>query len=137
MVGSADIIAQAWEMAAEFEAIVQRTMAERVGSTLLHVLTPVGGSVVFLKQAAPEVIDLTRMASWMQPGASGEWRLVAGPEPPAPPPRLYPIHSRGGSRTPGHHLPPENTPPRPLGQEKGGAAPNIPTWARGGPAPAP
>jgi hypothetical protein len=104
LLGTTDIIPQPSEMAAEFEAIVQRTMAKRVGSTLLHVLTPVGGGVAFLKQVAPEVIDLTRMASWMQPGASGEWRLVAAPDPRLPLLSLYPISSWSVSDTRDYHI---------------------------------
>jgi hypothetical protein len=85
LLGTTDIIPQPSQMGPEFEAIVERRMSKQVRSVLLQVLTPVGGRIRFLKQVAPEVVDLTRMGSWMQPEASdGEWRSVARPDPGRP-----------------------------------------------------
>ena len=81
LLGTTDIIPHPSQMGTEFEAIVERRMSKQVRSVLLQVLTPVGGHVKFLKQVAPEVVDLTEMASWMQPAASdGEWRPAMQPD---------------------------------------------------------
>ncbi len=85
LLGTTDIIPQPAQMGAEFEAIVERRMSKQVRSVLLQVLTPVGGRVKFLKQVAPEVLDLSAMASWMQPDVSdGEWRSAPRPDPSRP-----------------------------------------------------
>jgi hypothetical protein len=85
LLGTTDIIPHPSQMGAEFEAIIERRMSKQVRSVMLQVLTPVGGHVKFLKQVAPEVQDLTDMASWMQPGAGdGEWRPALRPDPTRP-----------------------------------------------------
>lgn len=91
LLGTTDIIPHPSEMGAEFEAIVERRMSKQVRSVLLQILTPVGGRIKFVKQVAPEVTDLTGMASWMQPAASdGEWRTVVRPDPMRPLVTHYP-----------------------------------------------
>jgi hypothetical protein len=85
LLGTTDIIPSPMYMGAEFEAIIERRMSKQVRSVMLQVLTPVGGRVRFLKQVAPEMQDLTDMASWMQPGAGdGEWRPALRPDPSRP-----------------------------------------------------
>jgi von Willebrand factor type A C-terminal domain/von Willebrand factor type A domain len=85
LLGTTDIIPHPSQMGAEFEAIVERRMSKQVRSVMLQVLTPVGGRIRFLKQVAPEVQDLTQLASWMQPGtADGEWRQTLRPDPHRP-----------------------------------------------------
>lgn len=85
LLGTTDIIPSPLYMGAEFEAIIERRMSKQVRSVMLQVLTPVGGRVRFLKQVAPEMQDLTEMASWMQPGAGdGEWRPAVRPDPSRP-----------------------------------------------------
>lgn len=94
LLGSTDIISHPSQMGAEFEAIIERRMSKQVRSVLLQVLTPVGGRITFLKQVAPEVVDLTQMASWMQPGgADGEWRAAMRPDPTRPLVTHYPTGS--------------------------------------------
>jgi hypothetical protein len=91
LLGTTDIIPHPSQMGAEFEAIVERRMSKQVRSVLLQILTPVGGRIKFVKQVAPEMMDLTSMASWMQPAASdGEWRTVVGPDPLRPLVTHYP-----------------------------------------------
>jgi hypothetical protein len=91
LLGTTDIIPQPALMGDEFEAIIERRMSKQVRSVLLQVLTPVGGRVKFVKQVAPEVVDLTPMATWMQPAASdGEWRSVVRPDPLRPMVTHYP-----------------------------------------------
>jgi hypothetical protein len=85
LLGTTDIIPSPAHMGAEFEAIIERRMSKQVRSVMLQVLTPVGGHVRFLKQVAPEMQDLSEMASWMQPGAGdGEWRPALRPDPSRP-----------------------------------------------------
>lgn len=85
LLGTTDIIPHPSQMGVEFERIVEQRMSKQVRSVMLQVLTPVGGRVRFLKQVAPEVQDLTPMASWMQPGAAdGEWRPALRPDPQRP-----------------------------------------------------
>ena len=85
LLGTTDIIPHPTQMGAEFESIIERRMSKQVRSVMLQVLTPVGGRVMFLKQVAPEMQDLTDMVSWMQPGAAdGEWRPTARPDPSRP-----------------------------------------------------
>jgi von Willebrand factor type A C-terminal domain/von Willebrand factor type A domain len=85
LLGTTDIIPHPSQMGAEFEAIIERRMSKQVRSVMLQVLTPVGGRIRFLKQVAPEVRDLTQMASWMQPGAEdGEWRPSLRADPTRP-----------------------------------------------------
>ena len=85
LLGTTDIIPQPAQMGAEFEAIIERRMSKQVRSVMLQVLTPVGGRVRFLKQVAPEMQDLTEMATFMQPGVGdGEWRPALRPDPSRP-----------------------------------------------------
>src|SRR5215468_1049380 len=77
LLGTTDIIPNASQMEAEFEAIIQHAMSKRVGSVFISVLSPVGGHVRFFKQVTPEVVDLTALAVWQQPvGSSGQWEVV-------------------------------------------------------------
>jgi von Willebrand factor type A C-terminal domain/von Willebrand factor type A domain len=85
LLGTTDIIPSPAQMGSEFEAIIEKRMSKQVRSVMLQVLTPVGGGVRFLKQVAPEMQDLSEMASWMQPGTGdGEWRPVLRPDPSRP-----------------------------------------------------
>ena len=91
LLGTTDIIPNASQMEAEFEAIIQQAMSKRVGSVFISVLTPLGGEVRFFKQVSPEVVDLTPMAVWQQPvGIDGQWEVVTRINPTRPLISLYP-----------------------------------------------
>ena len=62
LLGTVDIVAEPDDMAADFEAIVRRTMAKRTGDVGLRLWTPRGASVGFVKQVAPTLDDMTRRA---------------------------------------------------------------------------
>jgi hypothetical protein len=105
LLGSTDIIPQPAQMGAEFEAIIERRMSKQVRSVLLQILTPVGGRVKFVKQVAPEVVDLTEMAAWMQPAVSdGEWRTVMRPDPLRPMVTHFPTGAWSFGETRDYHI---------------------------------
>lgn len=63
--GTVDIIPQPHEMAEEFAAIMSSAMGKAVASVALRVWTPQHAELVFVKQVAPTIEDLTAKA---QPG---------------------------------------------------------------------
>jgi hypothetical protein len=54
-----DIIPEPGQMAAEFEAMMQQSMARGVASADLRVWTPQGAQILFVRQVSPTVEDLT------------------------------------------------------------------------------
>jgi hypothetical protein len=91
LLGSTDIIPHPDQMDAMFEAITERAMSKQLGAVELHLLTPVGGAVNFVKQVSPEVANLTQMVVMHQPyGPDGEWRTVQEPLPGRPLLSVYP-----------------------------------------------
>ncbi|MEV6317031.1 VWA domain-containing protein [Streptomyces sp. NPDC051776] len=59
LLGSADIVADPAGLAADFTRMMETAMGKEVGDVNLRLWTPVGAEVVFVKQVAPTVEDLT------------------------------------------------------------------------------
>lgn len=59
LLGTVDIIPSPGQMAAEFEAMMRRSMARGVADAQLRVWAPQGAQVVFVRQVSPTVEDLT------------------------------------------------------------------------------
>jgi len=59
LLGTVDIIPRPEQMEAEFEAMMRRAMARGVADARLRVWSPLGSQVVFVRQVAPTVEDLT------------------------------------------------------------------------------
>ena len=59
LLGTVDIIPSEAQMAAEFEAMMQRSMARGVADAELRVWTPQGAQILFVRQVSPTVEDLT------------------------------------------------------------------------------
>jgi hypothetical protein len=63
LLGSVDIIAAPDDMAADFRAMTERSMARRTADVALRLWTPQGAEVRFVKQVAPTIVDLTDRAT--------------------------------------------------------------------------
>ncbi|NML49040.1 VWA domain-containing protein [Streptomyces sp. R302] len=59
LLGSADIVADPAGLAADFTAMMENAMGKGVADVALRLWTPVGAELVFVKQVAPTVADLT------------------------------------------------------------------------------
>ncbi|MES4906437.1 MULTISPECIES: VWA domain-containing protein [unclassified Streptomyces] len=59
LLGTADIVADPCDLAADFTRMMDAAMGKEVADVGLRVWTPVGAEVVFVKQVAPAVEDLT------------------------------------------------------------------------------
>ena len=59
LLGSVDLIAQPDQMAADFERMMQQSMGRGVADASLRVWAPQGAQVLFVRQVAPTVEDLT------------------------------------------------------------------------------
>jgi hypothetical protein len=59
LLGTVDIIPSEAQMAAEFEAMMQKSMARGVADAQLRVWTPQGAQILFVRQVSPTVEDLT------------------------------------------------------------------------------
>jgi hypothetical protein len=59
LLGTADIVAEPGQLAADFEGIVARAMGKGAGDVALRVWTPRGATVTAVKQVSPAVEDLT------------------------------------------------------------------------------
>lgn len=117
LLGTTDIIPNASEMDAEFEAIIQQAMSKRVGSVFISVLTPVGGHVRFFKQVAPEVLDLSALAVWQQPvGPNGRWEVVTKTDSVRPMISLYPTGAWADGEDREYHIG-LTVPPQTVGPE--------------------
>jgi hypothetical protein len=62
LLGTVDLIATPEQMEADFEAIIQRSMSRGVADGQLRVWAPAGSEVMFVRQVAPTVEDLTPRA---------------------------------------------------------------------------
>lgn len=62
LLGSIDIIAQPKDMAADFEAMIEKAMGKATANVSLRLWTPQGATVAFVHQAAPTIADLTDRA---------------------------------------------------------------------------
>jgi hypothetical protein len=77
LLGTVDIVADPAGLAADFEAMMQASMAKEVADVALRVWTPQHATVRFVKQVAPAVEDLTARRTQAAPQAvdypTGAW----------------------------------------------------------------
>ncbi|MFB7942478.1 VWA domain-containing protein [Streptomyces sp. NPDC056049] len=77
LLGSADIVADPAGLTADFTAMMENVMGKGVADVALRLWTPVGAELVFVKQVAPSVADLTTRRSDTGPRAgeypTGSW----------------------------------------------------------------
>ena len=77
LLGTVDLIAQPEDMEADFEAIIRNAMARGVAEARLRVWAPQGAQVLFVRQVAPEIVDLTargtRVSDLVQEFPTGAW----------------------------------------------------------------
>ncbi|MFI8365944.1 VWA domain-containing protein [Streptomyces sp. NPDC085466] len=77
LLGSADIVADPAGLAADFTAMMENVMGKGVAGVALRLWTPVGAELVFVKQVAPSVADLTDRRAETGPRAgeypTGSW----------------------------------------------------------------
>ena len=59
LLGTVDIVADPADLAADFAAMMRASMSKTIPDLTLRLWTPVGARVVFVKQVAPTVEDLT------------------------------------------------------------------------------
>ena len=59
LLGTVDIIADPAEMAADFQAVIEKAMGKDVNDVALRLWTPQGAVVQFVKQVAPTIADLS------------------------------------------------------------------------------
>ncbi|GAB4587018.1 VWA domain-containing protein [Nocardia sp. IFM 10818] len=74
--GTADIATTPEELAAEFAAMVEMSMAKTIPELTLRVWSPAGATVRFIKQVAPQIEDLTGRRTDVAP-LNGEYPLGA------------------------------------------------------------
>ncbi|MFD8914339.1 VWA domain-containing protein [Streptomyces sp. NPDC059575] len=77
LLGTADIVADPAQLAADFTAMMETAMGKEVADVALRVWTPVGAAVSYLKQVAPSVEELTDRRTEAGPRAgdypTGSW----------------------------------------------------------------
>jgi len=59
LLGTVDIVADPGRLAADFQQIIEHAMGKAVGDVRLRLWTPQGAQVKFVKQVAPQILDLT------------------------------------------------------------------------------
>ncbi len=105
LLGTTDIIPAIDDLDQELERIVRQSMARRLGRVSLHFLTPVGAELVALRQVSPELLEMSSMATWMQPDArSGEWLTVTSIDPGRPVMSLFPTGAWSPGEQREYHL---------------------------------
>ncbi len=67
LLGTVDIVAEPAELEADFEAMMRASMGRGVAEAVLRVWAPQGSEVLFVRQVAPEVLDLTPTAARISP----------------------------------------------------------------------
>ncbi|WP_338068420.1 VWA domain-containing protein [Oerskovia turbata] len=67
LLGTVDLIADPSEIAADFSSLVQKSMSRGVASADLRVWAPQGAQVLFVRQVAPTVEDLTTRRAVVNP----------------------------------------------------------------------
>ncbi|SMQ61482.1 VWA domain-containing protein [Agreia sp. VKM Ac-1783] len=67
LLGTVDLIAKPADMAADFESIIKQSMGRGVASAELRVWAPQGSEVLFVRQVAPTVEDLTTRKTMVNP----------------------------------------------------------------------
>jgi hypothetical protein len=60
LMGTVDVVAQPDDLAADFESIMRHSMGRRVASVNVRLWTPAGARVGFVKQVAPDILDLSQ-----------------------------------------------------------------------------
>lgn len=77
LLGTADIVADPAGLAADFTRMMENAMGKEVADVVLRLWTPVGVEIVFVKQVAPAVADLTGRRTEAGPRAgdypTGSW----------------------------------------------------------------
>ncbi|QDY76777.1 vWA domain-containing protein [Streptomyces qinzhouensis] len=77
LLGTADIVADPAHLAADFTAMMESAMGKEVADVSLRLWTPVGVEIVFVKQVAPTVEDITARRTEAGPRAgdypTGSW----------------------------------------------------------------
>ncbi|MEW2295673.1 VWA domain-containing protein [Streptomyces sp. NPDC006743] len=77
LLGTADIVADPADLAADFAGMMETAMGKEVADVALRVWTPVGAGIRFVKQVAPAVEELTGRRSEAGPRAgdypTGSW----------------------------------------------------------------
>ncbi|MFE5242011.1 MULTISPECIES: vWA domain-containing protein [unclassified Streptomyces] len=77
LLGTADIVADPAGLAADFTQMMENAMGKEVADVALRLWTPVGVEIVFVKQVAPTVADLTGRRTEAPPRAgdypTGSW----------------------------------------------------------------
>ncbi|MEI2777248.1 MAG: VWA domain-containing protein [Tetrasphaera sp.] len=71
LLGTVDLIPRPEEMAAEFKALIQTSMARGVANAELRVWVPQGAQVLFVKQVSPNLEDLTTRRREVNPLTGG------------------------------------------------------------------
>ena len=59
LLGETDVIREPEAMAADFQEVMERAMGRRVSDVSIRLWTPLGAEIAFVKQAFPEIADLT------------------------------------------------------------------------------
>jgi hypothetical protein len=59
LLGTVDIVADPGRLASDFQQIIEHAMGKAVGDVRLRLWTPQGAQVKFVKQVAPQILDLT------------------------------------------------------------------------------
>ncbi|GGZ26768.1 VWA domain-containing protein [Streptomyces inusitatus] len=77
LLGTADIVADPAHLAADFTAMMENAMGKEVADVALRLWTPVGVEIMFVKQVAPTVAELTGRRTEAGPRAgdypTGSW----------------------------------------------------------------
>ncbi|WP_328970414.1 vWA domain-containing protein [Streptomyces sp. NBC_00239] len=77
LLGSADIVPEPQGLAADFTQMMESAMGKEVADVALRLWTPVGAEVLFVKQVAPTVVDLSGRRTEAGPRAgdypTGSW----------------------------------------------------------------
>lgn len=67
LLGSVDIVAEPEDLEADFEAMMRSAMGRGVAHATMRLWAPQGSEVLFVRQVAPEVLDLTSSAIRVSP----------------------------------------------------------------------
>lgn len=76
LLGTADGLADAAELAADFQAMTEAAMGKQVANVTLRLWTPAGAVIRFLKQVFPQVTDLTGRRADVNP-RTGDYPIGA------------------------------------------------------------
>jgi hypothetical protein len=71
LLGTVDLVPGPGELAAEFEALMRQAMSRGVADATLRVWAPQGSSVLFVRQVAPQVEDITARRHQVNPLTAG------------------------------------------------------------------